>query len=92
MQCLPGCWCSPWGSRYCCCCACLWLPLLSLSLQAGLRICCLAAALGLNNSLEALQLTGWSWQELGNGAALPFLALGASSGMLRRCASLNQRT
>lgn len=51
--------------------------------KAGLRICCLAAAVGLNHSLETLQLSGWTWQELGSGAALPFLPLGASGGMLR---------
>ncbi|GFR47606.1 hypothetical protein Agub_g9342 [Astrephomene gubernaculifera] len=55
--------------------------------KAGLRICCLAAAIGLNNSLQTLQLCGWTWGELGNGTALPFLALGGggglASGMLR---------
>ncbi|EFJ42664.1 hypothetical protein VOLCADRAFT_119338 [Volvox carteri f. nagariensis] len=48
--------------------------------KAGLRICCLAAAIGLNNSLQTLQLGGWTWGELGNGTALPFLALGGGGG------------
>ncbi|KXZ54287.1 hypothetical protein GPECTOR_5g374 [Gonium pectorale] len=49
--------------------------------KAGLRICCLAAAVGLNNSLQTLQLGGWTWGELGNGTALPFLALGGGGGV-----------
>jgi hypothetical protein len=48
--------------------------------QAGLRICCLAAAIGLNNSLQTLHLAGWTWGDLGNGTALPFLALGGGGG------------
>jgi len=48
--------------------------------KAGLRAACLAAALGLNSSLQSLELTGWTWDELGNGCAAPFLTLGSSSG------------
>ncbi|KAG2453130.1 hypothetical protein HYH02_002457 [Chlamydomonas schloesseri] len=52
--------------------------------KAGLRIVSLAAAIGLNNSLQTLQLAGWTWGEMGNGTALPFLALGGcGGGMLR---------
>lgn len=52
--------------------------------QAGLRVACLAAALGVNSSLRSVELSGWTWTELGNGCALPFLTLG-SSGLTSLC-------
>lgn len=52
--------------------------------QAGLRVACLAAALGVNGSLRSVELSGWTWSELGNGCALPFLTLG-SSGLTSLC-------
>ncbi|GAX75916.1 hypothetical protein CEUSTIGMA_g3359.t1 [Chlamydomonas eustigma] len=46
--------------------------------KVGLRMACLAAALGLNTSIRTLELSGWTWSELGNGSALPFLTLGSA--------------
>eukprot|EP00198_Chlamydomonas_reinhardtii_P005713 XP_001695049.1 predicted protein [Chlamydomonas reinhardtii] len=56
--------------------------------KAGLRIVSLAAAIGLNNSLQTLQLAGWTWGEMGNGTALPFLALGGCGGGMLRSVQL----
>ena len=53
---------------------------LSAFMQTGLRVVCLSAALGLNSSLRTLELSGWTWTELGNGCALPFLTLGSMAG------------
>ena len=61
------------------------LPLPPLSLQAGLRTACLAAALSLNKTLRSLDLGGWTWDELGNGCALPFLTLGCCPGTALTC-------
>ena len=41
----------------------------------------MAAALGVNTSLQTLELTGWTWDELGNGTASPFIMLGPASGL-----------
>ena len=54
-------------------------------LQAGLRTACLAAALSLNKTLRSLDLGGWTWDELGNGCALPFLTLGCCPGTALTC-------
>eukprot|EP00798_Chlamydomonas_sp_ICE-L_P005245 gene5246-18476_t len=53
--------------------------------KTGLRIACLAAALALNDSIQSLELTGWTWDESGSGSALAFLPLGSQ----RRMGSLN---
>jgi hypothetical protein len=49
--------------------------------KAGLRAACLAAALSLNTSVRTLEINGWTWDELGNGMAMPFLTLGSCSGL-----------
>ena len=56
-----------------------------LTAQAGLRTACIAAALGLNTTLRTLDLGGWTWDELGNGCALPFLTLGCHPGAALSC-------